>query len=363
MNNRDRAPAPGNNRPQRKQQQQQQQQSSRKRGQGRKQPQTRQKAIPAAYRNVTPNSAPKIRMTGKTCSVSHSEFFHDVLGTVSGHFIKHTISPSSTNVFPWLSGMAGNFESYRFNMLRFRYKNRVGTLVGGTFAMAPDYDCNDAFPATKGDLLTYDDRADSAPYEPCSLTCSKYNLNKRASYFTGTVPVGKDPNLYNVGNLYMYTGGNPDAGQIGELFVEYDITFSTPQAQINAFPNGRGGGFFGTSNVAPFGSEYTLTNLTSSGTLLVPSTTGTTTSATTFTWASAWKGWITVNFVGTGLTPIAESGTAGRIPLWAEVGTATGITGAYQVSAGAGETLTLTIGNTTITRADIVFGNSPNAGA
>lgn len=340
-------------------QQQQQQRPSRSRSVQRQPRPSR--AIPAAYGPPQLSKRePEIRTGRKTCRIVHSEFFHDVLGTVAGHFVKHVISPSNSGVFPWLSSMSNLYESYMFNSLRFRYKNRVGTLVGGTFAMAPDYDNNDSFPSTKGELLTYDDKADCAPYESCVLTCSQHNLRKRSSFFTGTVPVGKDSNLYNVANLFFYTGGNPDSNQIGELYVEYDITFTTPQAFTLPYPDGLGGQWFGTSNSAPFGNLGTSNNLVTSGTMQSPVSTGTSASQTTFTWITKWKGFVTVNFTGTGLTSINEAGTANFIPIFTEIGFSTQIANCYMVSAHPGETFILSIGDTTITRADIVFGQAPN---
>lgn len=292
----------------------------------------------------------------------HSEFFHDVLGTVAGHFVKHIVSPSNHGVFPWLSGMANLYESYRFNSLRFRYENRVGTTHDGSFAMAPDYDNNDDFPLSKGDLLSYDDRATSATYKPCSFACSRENLNKRSTFFTGPVPVGKDPNLYNVANLFFFTGGCPNANQIGELYVDYDITFMTPQAIPvipNPYPDGIGGGWFGTSNAAPFGTSYESNSLLLSDTCTVICT-GTTTSVTTISFAKEWRGFVTANYVGTSLTAITESGTASRFQIFTEIGFATQVANCFQIHAQVGETYILTMGNASITRADIVFGQAPN---
>jgi hypothetical protein len=321
-------------------------------------------SIPAAYSNAPArrNNNPLVKTMGRTTQVIHSEFFHDVFGTVDGHFIRHAISPSTVGVFPWLSGMAGLYESYRFNNLRFRYETAVGTTTAGTFAMAPDYDSNDAFPSTKGELLTYDDRARSAVYKDCTLVCSKKNLEKRSTYFTGLVPAGKDPNLYNIGNLVFFTGGCPNTSQIGELYVDYDVTFSTPQANKNLYPNGIGGQFGGFSNVAPFGLEQPSSVLTSSGTMTLPSSSGTTVSQTVFTFLKDWRGFVTVNYTGTGLTSISEavSGGFNAVTIFTEIGFSTQVAGCYACKAPAGSTLILTMGNTTLTDCDITFGQAPN---
>lgn len=362
MNKQDRAPAPGNNRgPQRKAQQQQQ--PKRKRTQAKKsQVQVRSPSIPAAYVPARRFGQPITRSTGKSFRVIHSEFFHDVMGHLTGSFLQHVISPSTKGVFPWLSGMAPLWETYRFNYLRFRYSNTVGTTTGGTVALAMDYDSNDPFPATKSELLTYEDVAHCSPYESCVSVCSPHNLAKRTTLYTGATPLGKDPNLYNVGNLYLFTGGNPATTQIGELYVEYDVTFTTPQALRNVEPlDGYGGSFFGIGTTAPFGTVGTNTNLISLGVMSMPVTTGTGSSQTTFTFLKRWKGWATVNFSGTGLTSISEAGTCQHLSSFTEIGFSTQISSTQQILAEPGETYIITIGNTTLEGCIAIFGSGPNS--
>lgn len=370
MNKQDRAPAPGNNRPQQLRKKGKRAPNPKKSG-GRRAYSVIQSdrigqtvSVPAVRSVIRKDTAPNIKSVAKGgCRIVHSEFFHDVLGTISGHFIKHVISPTNAGVFPWLNTMAKNYESYQFNSLRFQYSNTVGTAHGGTVVIAMDYDSNDAFPTTKGQILTYDDRAHCASYESCTSVCSQHNLRKRASLYTGDVPAGKDPNLYNVGNLFLYTGNNIDTRQVGELYVEYDVTFSTPQAAVVPFPDGIGGSFFGTTNVAPLGNigDTTNDNLISSGTMAMPVSTGSGISVTTFTFNKFWSGFYSSSFSGTNLTSIGEGGTCSRFHVWPEIGFATQIANCQKIKAEAGETLVLTIGNDSITRADICFGQSPNA--
>lgn len=317
--------------------------------------------IPAAYTGGAPRpKAASIRNFGKSCRIVHSEFFHDVLGTTAGHFIAHIITPTNPGVFPWLSGMANMYESYVFNYLRFRYKNIVGTNYNGMVAMAPDYDNNDGFPASKSNLLTWDDKASCSAYQTCVVDCSSYNLRKRATYFTGAVPVGKDPNLYYVANLILYTGACMDTSQIGEIYVEYDVTFTTPQASVNTAPDGLGGLFWGTSNSAPFGNVGVSNNLISQGIVSAPVMSGTTTSLTEWTFLKHWRGYITTNFTGTGLTAIIEGGSANLLNVFTEIGFGTQVADCVQCHAEPGQTFSLSMGNTTLTRCDSVWGQSPN---
>jgi len=358
MNKQDRAPAPGNNRGP-----QQQRNNNKKKGKakGGSKNQSQPRSIPAAI--IVPSrekSVPSIRTSARSCRVVHTEFFQDVMGTTSGYFIRHRINPSKSDVFPWLSQMANLWEHYKFNSLRFRYTPTVGTTTNGTFAMAPDYDGRDNFPSSKSEILTYDDKAHCMAYGTCVVNCSKQNISKGIpGLFTGETPVGADVNLYDVCSLFYYTNGMAGTTQVGELYVEYDVTFSTPQAYKSLNPYGVGGSFSGTTNVSPFGTVGAFNNMISSGTMEAAVSTGTFVSQTTFTFLKPWTGFVSTSFTGTGLTTIQEAGSVDANEIWTEIGYATQIANCFQIRAAVGQYYRLTIGNNTLDNCKIIFGEAP----
>lgn len=72
--------------------------------------------------------------------ITHREYIADIVtGPDAGSFsyVTYSINPGSTNLFPWLSNIAQNFESYKMLGLVFEYKsmsadalNSVNTALG-----------------------------------------------------------------------------------------------------------------------------------------------------------------------------------------------------------------------------------------
>jgi len=126
----------------------------------------------------------------------------------------------------------------------------------------------------------------------------------------------------------------------------------TPQMDSPGVGSALYGAFGGTSNILPFGS--------SNGNLPVDVTsTGTTTSVTTWLFTQPWKGYVTLNLTGTGLTGTAPSGTGSEVEADELINAAaTKSIGIYAVSCDAGQTFVLTISNTTITSSVAYFGQA-----
>lgn len=165
--------------------------------------------------------------------VTHREYFSEVstvAGTSSLFSVgAYQISPSNNRVFPWLSKIANNYESYKFLNLRFSYATEQPTSLGGSVYLGVDYDVNDPTPADKLSLMQKRSSVRTAPWAPITLTCVREDLNKRTTFYTGGVPPGKDPNLYSTCNLFVATTGFTSQLYVGELYVEYSIRLMTPQ--------------------------------------------------------------------------------------------------------------------------------------
>lgn len=80
----------------------------------------------------------------RSCVISHSEIIlslqqfesHSVIG-------EEAIEPSSSSLFPWLRGIARNFEKYHFRSLAFEYCPMVATTMPGVVVLAIDWDPDD----------------------------------------------------------------------------------------------------------------------------------------------------------------------------------------------------------------------------
>jgi hypothetical protein len=177
------------------------------------------------------------------------------------------INPGLNGSFPWLSNIAQNWESYKFHKLRYCYYTRTGSTTVGSVILAPDYDATDGPPINEQVIASYEDAVEDAPWK--DLVCT---LKERSMFsigpkkFVRSADVGfNDLKLYDAGNLYIATVDSTAAAAWGKLWVEYDITFFTPQiapvgtllddSNFGQFPSNSltASKFFATAN---FGLQY-----------------------------------------------------------------------------------------------------------
>lgn len=164
--------------------------------------------------------------------IRHREFLWDVSASTEFAWDEFKINPGLHSTFPWLSAIANRFESYVFHSLRFIYEPAVATTAGGSVMMAIDYDASDIGPETKPTLMSYKDATRAAPWAQCVFHADSSDLHKaKTNYVRGGTISSTDIKLYDVGNLFVATQGQDAVftGNVGELYVEYDVELLTPQ--------------------------------------------------------------------------------------------------------------------------------------
>lgn len=288
-------------------------------------------------------------------TVKHREYINEVAGSVSFAVNTLQINPGLAGVFPWLSQIAQRYESYRFKKLVFHYETESATSATGSVIGTIDYDASDSAPENKTQAMAYRNAVRSPPWCDFSMISQSEDLNKRKSYFVraGSLSSNQDIKLYDSGNFYLCTQGQAGATNIGELYVEYIVDLMTPQMRPPGAGDAIYGILIGSSNTAP-ASTVAAGNMPVS---VVSS--GTTTSITTLTFTQPWQGYFTLILGGTGLISISGSGTANVTEgSSGEIGGATALMDFFTVDADIGETLVITIVNTTITSASWVFGQA-----
>ncbi len=183
--------------------------------------------------------APKIvTLRNGDCEIVMREYIADIIAASTGanfNLTQFAINPGQASMFPWLSKIAQNFESYKFKKLKFCYETEAPSSLGGTLVMAVDYDASDVAPANKQQALAYRGSVRSAPWTPCCHTSVGEDLSKQKSYFVrpGSVPANSDIKLYDVGNLNVITQGiSTNSATCGELYVEYAVKLMTPLYEV-----------------------------------------------------------------------------------------------------------------------------------
>jgi hypothetical protein len=145
------------------------------------------------------------------------------------------VNPASGNIFPWLSGVANHYESYKFRKLAFKYHARCPTSTAGVVGMAFDFDVQDEPPRNQMAALMMKDKASSNAWDcfelEVDLSGDRYPTRYCSVGATGAdasqLVVG-DPKTWNVGRLTCFQEGVSITSQIGYLEVVYVVDLITP---------------------------------------------------------------------------------------------------------------------------------------
>lgn len=300
----------------------------------------------SAYSSVQKTANPRISADENSSRVVHRELIASVSGTPS-FTIENAfpLNPGMAATFPWLSSIAQNWEQYRFNKLRFCYYTRTGTSTAGSVQMIPDYDAADSAPTTEMAASSYSEVVEDAPWKDlcCDLRPSSLHaLGPRKYTRTAALAANLDIKTYDAGTFFLAT---TDGSSVpwGKLWVEYDVTFFTPQVP-NATVTSLSAVLHATSTT-PTSSNILPSSTVVSGTL------GVSVIGSVIVFPSA--GVYSVSYTGTGSnvnssTPITSAGASFDSSFnngsgWSETGSGTAVSTVLAIvnCSGPGGKLTL----------------------
>lgn len=180
------------------------------------------------------------------------------------------INPGLSEVFPWLSSIAQNYEQYKFNGLVFQFKSTSSDAIASTtnlglgqVILATDYNA-DSSPFVNdlqmlGTMFSNSDKPSRDILH--AIECAPSQQAQKLYYCrSGDVPSGADARLYDMGIFQLATlnmGANYEG--MGQLFVSYDITFSKAvmNNQLGFSINTDKFVFTGVDNTHVFGTTQT----------------------------------------------------------------------------------------------------------
>lgn len=308
-------------------------------------------AAPNPRTNLVRSGRPSLSYAANgDCRIHHRELIGDLNGSVAFSANSFPINAGLAGTFSWLSRIAGNYESYRFESLRFLFETESATSATGTVMLVVDYDPSDPAPTGKQQALSYRGSVRSAPWAPCSHVSISEDLNKRKSYFVrgGGLATGLDVTLYDVGNLYAITQGQAGATAVGELWVEYTVLLMTPRS-LSAGGGNAVWGLYGTAGGVL--GVYSSGNMPVTVSVSAPASPQT----VTYTFNQPWIGKLTISQAGTGLTGSAIGGTAATVSTtWNSCsnGASTLNCGHCSINASQGQTVTVAYTYATLTDTD-----------
>lgn len=172
-----------------------------------------------------------------SCRIRKREFISNIPATSQFSVQKYEVNPGDSTTFPWLSGIAPNFEKYRFHKLGFIFQTSQSTFVPGTVIMAPEFNVTDPLPTSKPQILEYSYAKRSAVWENFSVHLKTEDVMNFKTYYTRvTAQVVNDLKLYDPLYWIIGTDGlSEDLNIAGELWVEYDVEFTLPQRLNSSF--------------------------------------------------------------------------------------------------------------------------------
>ncbi len=208
-------------------------------------------------------NVPQFRNGARSVRIAHRDFLGDVTGSTAFAIKSYPLNPGLNLTFPWLAGVAGQFQSYRIRGMIFEFKstsaqalNNINSALG-TVIMATQYNSLLASFSSKLEMENYEFATSCKPSESMlhPVECAQGEAPLECLYIrTGSVPNGQDERFFDFGDFQIATVGMQAASTIGELWVTYDIELYKPRL----YPGGTIPGQFTRINNGGWDANNTL---------------------------------------------------------------------------------------------------------
>lgn len=171
-----------------------------------------------------------------TIVISRSECLGDVAGATDAFKVYRSlnINPGLKESFPLLSEQATQYQYYRFRSLHYRFVPTCAVTHNGLVIMVPEYNNSDVPPTSTAGACNNEDYVSFAPYVKATMVMRPSRMfcqGPKKLIRNGCV--ASDVNLYDAGIFYLITSSLNNTTNIGQLFVDYVVEFSSPQTSLN----------------------------------------------------------------------------------------------------------------------------------
>lgn len=171
--------------------------------------------------------------------ISRTECLGDVAGATDAFkiFRSLNINPGLKESFPLLSEQATQYQYYRFRTLHYRFKPTCAVTHNGLVIMVPEYNNSDTPPTSTAGACNNEDSISFAPYVKATMVMRPQRMfcqGPKKLIRSGCV--ASDLNLYDSGIFYFITSSLNNTTNIGQLFVDYVVEFSSPQTSLSDIP-------------------------------------------------------------------------------------------------------------------------------
>jgi hypothetical protein len=275
------------------------------------------KAPVSSARGTTVGEAKILVNKQGVVTISNREFLGTIADQGTGfQLIKRLrCNPASALGFPWLYGLAINFETYRFKKLKYFYLPRCATSNQGSVMLLPDYDAADSTPLTETTASQHMNCKEDViwkevhcPLDPKRLNALyKQHVCMSDGRFSSTK---QDQKTIDAAQFYFFVESST-TGTDGKLWVEYECELMTPQPQ--EIPVVQGGAGVLDNDVVKnvtnvFNSNSVAVNLQEAVPILKLLPASSFPGPNLFQFTRDWAGFITRQVTGTGM----NAGTIGK---------------------------------------------------
>lgn len=182
--------------------------------------------------NVFSGQIPKFANKGASNVVCHREYIGDISTTTAFTIAKYPIQPGLASGFPWLSTVANRYSEYKFHGVIYEFRSLTtdysNSGTPGYINFATNYDADAAAYATKQQMDNSEFAVSTKPTKNLAhmIECDRKQAPFNELYVrNGTQTSYKN---YDLGNLFVATGGASSAIVVGELWVTYCVEFFKP---------------------------------------------------------------------------------------------------------------------------------------
>lgn len=190
--------------------------------------------VPVSIGTIVKVNAPTYSNTSQIgVTIYHKELVGGLTSSVTADiFYGFAVNPGLDTTFPWLSGVAAQYEEYRFNSLKFHYVTRVSTTTAGNILTGFDADAADQLPDREEELGSFAHAMEGPAWRNHTMTVDKRLLQRWLYVRSSGLDNNQDIKTYDTGKFIAMLTRDSNAQIWGKLWVEFSINLRGPQKSL-----------------------------------------------------------------------------------------------------------------------------------
>jgi hypothetical protein len=171
-------------------------------------------------------------MSNGVCTIEHCEPAFIVAGTTSLYSATKTMTcPGNSDVFPWLSPIALQFEKYHFEYLEYYYEPITSTNQPGALVIQFDPNVDDSKPTSIEEAMQSKFSVLTTVWNRASLKIPGKDLHDSVQWPYTNRGLTPDSHFAAVGRVHVVTDGMASTANIGYVWCRYRVRLKNPQVK------------------------------------------------------------------------------------------------------------------------------------